>query len=215
MDATASGLGPTLTAIAAGFGLSLSLIVAIGAQNAFVLRQGLRREHVGAVVALCISLDIALMAAGVAGVATALGRYRTALDAMALAGAGFLAFYGLQAARRALQHHALTARSDGAAQPRRQVLLQTLAITLLNPHVYLDTVLLVGAIGAQQPPALRPAFVVGAGAASTLWFAALGVGARWLTPLFARPIAWRVLDAAVALTMWTLAALLAASVLLR
>jgi L-lysine exporter family protein LysE/ArgO len=204
---TVSMVSPLL----AGFGLSLSLIVAIGAQNAFVLRQGLRREHVGAVVGLCALLDIALMTLGVSGVAAALGRHRAALDAIALAGAAFLAFYGVQAARRALRPQALTPAAHGvAAQPLRRVLLQTLAITLLNPHVYLDTVLLVGAIGAQQPAALRPVFLVGAGAASALWFAGLGYGARLLAPLFARPAAWRVLDALVAATMFALATMLLA-----
>ena len=202
-------LAALMPALLAGFGLSLSLIVAIGAQNAFVLRQGLRREHVGAVVLLCALLDVALMTAGVSGVAAALGRHRAALDALALAGAAFLAWYGVQAARRALHPQAMAAAADTAtAQPLRPVLLQTLAITLLNPHVYLDTVLLVGAVGAQQPAPLRPVFLAGAGLASALWFAALGYGARLLAPLFARPAAWRVLDALVAATMFVLAAML-------
>ena len=205
-----AALAPALVpALLAGFGLSLSLIVAIGAQNAFVLRQGLRREHVGAVVLLCALLDVALMTVGVSGVAAALGRHRAALDALALAGAAFLAWYGVQAARRALRPHAMAAAADQAtALPLRPVLLQTLAITLLNPHVYLDTVLLVGAVGAQQPAPLRPVFLAGAGLASALWFAALGYGARLLAPLFARPAAWRVLDAMVAATMFVLAAML-------
>ena len=193
----------------AGFGLSLSLIVAIGAQNAFVLRQGLRREHVGAVVGVCAALDLALMVIGVSGVAAALGRHPAALAALAVAGAAFLAFYGVQALRRALRPLALTAASDADAAPTlRRILVQTLAITLLNPHVYLDTVLLVGAVGAQQPAALRPHFLAGAGLASGLWFASLGFGARLLAPVFARPTAWRVLDAVVALTMFVLAAML-------
>jgi L-lysine exporter family protein LysE/ArgO len=198
-----------------GFGLSLSLIVAIGAQNMFVLRQGLRREHVGAIVALCAALDLALMTVGVAGIAAALGRHPALLDGLALAGAAFLAVYGLQAARRALRPQAMQAPGANGAQPLRRVLLQTLAITLLNPHVYLDTVLLVGAIGAQQPAALRPAFLAGAGLASGAWFTALGFAARLLAPVFARPAAWRVLDALVALTMWTLAALLVAPLAAR
>lgn len=201
------------TAFAAGLLLSASLIIAIGAQNTFVLRQGLRREHVAAVVALCALLDLALMTLGVSGLALSLGAHRAALDALALAGAAFLAWYGLRAARRALSTQALQAVAGGSAQPLSRVLAQTLAITLLNPHVYLDTVLLVGAVGAQQPAALRPAFLAGAGIASAGWFAALGFGARLLAPLFARPLAWRVLDALVALTMWGLAALLALSVL--
>jgi L-lysine exporter family protein LysE/ArgO len=193
----------------AGFGLSLSLIVAIGAQNAFVLRQGLRREHVGAVVGVCAALDVALMTLGVSGVAAALGRYPAALDALAIGGAAFLVFYGVQAVRRALRPLALhTAPQAQAAPALRAILAQTLAITLLNPHVYLDTVLLVGAVGAQQPAALRPLFLLGAGVASCVWFGALGYGARLLAPVFARPLAWRVLDAVVALTMFVLATML-------
>ncbi len=115
----------------------------------------------------------------------------------------------MQALRRALRPLALTAASDADAAPTlRRILAQTLAITLLNPHVYLDTVLLVGAVGAQQPAALRPHFLAGAGLASGLWFASLGFGARLLAPVFARPTAWRVLDAVVALTMFVLAAML-------
>jgi L-lysine exporter family protein LysE/ArgO len=197
------------SSVLAGFGLSLSLIVAIGAQNAFVLRQGLRREHVGAVVAVCAALDLALMVIGVSGVAAALGRHPAALAALAVAGAAFLAHYGVQAVRRALRPTVLSAASAAAAMPTlRKVLAQTLAITLLNPHVYLDTVLLVGAVGAQQPAPLRPLFLAGAGLASGLWFTALGYGARLLAPVFARPQAWRALDVAVALTMFVLAAML-------
>jgi L-lysine exporter family protein LysE/ArgO len=209
LSLTLPGAAPLAAPLLAGFGLSLSLIVAIGAQNAFVLRQGLRREHVGAVVLICALLDVALMTVGVSGVAATLGRHRAALDALALAGAAFLAWYGVQAARRSLRPHAMTAATDRTApQSLRPVLLQTLAITLFNPHVYLDTVLLVGAVGAQQPAPMRSVFLAGAGLASALWFAALGYGARLLAPLFARPAAWRVLDALVAVTMFVLAAML-------
>ena len=182
------------SAFLTGFTLSLSLIVAIGAQNAFVLRQGLRREHVGAVVAVCAMLDVALMAAGVFGL-----------------GAAVLAVYGLQALKRPLAPGQLLASQAGQGAPRAQVVRQVLAISLLNPHVYLDTVVLVGAVGAGQPAALRPVFLAGAGAASALWFAELGYGARLLTPLFARPAAWRVLDLAVAALMFGIAWQLIAS----
>ena len=189
------------TALLTGFTLSLSLIVAIGAQNAFVLRQGLRREHVGVVVAVCAGLDVALMAAGVFGLGALVQSSPRALTVIAWAGAAALAFYGLQALRRALVPGRLIASGAGQGAPRAQVL----AISLLNPHVYLDTVVLVGAVGAGQPAALRPVFLAGAGAASALWFAALGYGARLLTPLFARPAAWRVLDLAVAALMFGIA----------
>ncbi|QTD43957.1 LysE/ArgO family amino acid transporter [Ottowia testudinis] len=188
-----------------GFTLSLSLIVAIGAQNAFVLRQGLRREHVGAVVTVCAVLDVALMAAGVFGLGALVHASPRALQAITWAGAAVLVLYGLQALKRALAPAQLLASQSGAGAPRAQVVRQVLAISLLNPHVYLDTVVLVGAVGAGQPAALRPVFLLGAATASTLWFAALGYGARLLTPLFARPAAWRVLDLAVAALMFSIA----------
>jgi len=203
------------TAFAQGLLMSASLIIAIGAQNTFVLRQGLRREHVPLVVALCAAMDALLIAAGVSGVAAALGRHRAALDALALGGAAFLVAYGVGALRRALAPPALLAGAHGAAQPARAVLGQALAITLLNPHVYLDTVLLLGAAGAQHPPQVQPAFVLGGALASAAWFSALGFGARWLAPAFARPQAWRVLDALVAVTMFVLALFLAAAPLRR
>ncbi len=194
--------------LAAGFGLGASLIVAIGAQNAFVLRQGLRREHVGTVVAACAAIDALLIAAGVAGLGAALGPHPTLLRALSWLGAAVLAAYGVQAARRALHPGTLQAQGEAPAT-RRAVLLQVASLSLLNPHVYLDTVLLVGSVGAQQHGAARPLFALGAAAASVTWFALLGYGARAAAPLFSRALAWRLLDAGVALTMWTLAVLLA------
>jgi L-lysine exporter family protein LysE/ArgO len=191
-----------------GLALSLGLIVAIGAQNAFVLRQGLRREHVGSVVLFCAAADAVLIAAGVLGMAQALGERPGLARALALAGAAFLAFYGWQALRRARQSHGLQAADGGTGVSRGAALAQAAAFTLLNPHVYLDTVLLVGSIGAQQPGALRGWFVAGASAASLLWFTGLGFGARWLAPWFARPRAWQVLDGLIGLTMGVLAVLL-------
>jgi L-lysine exporter family protein LysE/ArgO len=191
-----------------GLVLSLGLIVAIGAQNAFVLRQGLRREHVGPVVLFCAVADAVLITAGVLGMAQALGDRPLLAQALAVGGAGFLAHYGWQALRRARQVNHLQAAGGGEALGRGAALAQAAAFTLLNPHVYLDTVLLVGSIGAQQPAALRGWFVAGASTASLAWFTALGVGARWLAPVFARPRAWQVLDGLIGLTMWVLAALL-------
>jgi L-lysine exporter family protein LysE/ArgO len=193
---------------AQGMALSLGLIVAIGAQNAFVLRQGLRREHVGSVVLFCALADAVLISAGVLGMAQALGTHPGLARALALAGAGFLAVYGWRALRRARHTQALQAADGGQGLGRGAVLAQAAAFTLLNPHVYLDTVLLVGSIGAQQPAPLQGWFVAGASAASLGWFASLGFGARWLAPWFARPRAWQVLDALIGLTMWVLAALL-------
>ncbi len=188
--------------------LSLGLIVAIGAQNAFVLRQGLRREHVGSVVLFCAVADAVLIAAGVLGMAQALRSSPGLARALALAGAGFLALYGWQALRRARRPQRLEASAAGAGLQRGAALAQAAAFTLLNPHVYLDTVLLVGSIGAQQPAALRGWFIAGASSASALWFVALGFGARWLAPWFARPRAWQWLDGLIGVTMLVLAALL-------
>lgn len=191
-----------------GLALSLGLIVAIGAQNAFVLRQGLRREHVGPVVLFCALADAVLIAAGVLGMARALGQHPGLARALALAGAVFLAVYGGLALRRARQAHALQAAAGGDGLGRGAALAQAAAFTLLNPHVYLDTVLLVGSIGAQQPAALRGWFIAGAGSASLGWFVLLGYGARWLAPWFARPRAWQLLDGLIGVTMFVLSALL-------
>ena len=196
-----------------GLVLSLGLIVAIGAQNAFVLRQGLRREHVGSIVLFCALADAMLITAGVMGMARALGESPGLARALALAGAVFLTLYGWRALQRARHASRLTASEDGAGLTRGAALAQAAAFTLLNPHVYLDTVLLVGSIGAQQPAGMQPWFIAGASAASLGWFTSLGFGARWLAPWFARPRAWQVLDALIGLTMWVLAALLLRHVL--
>lgn len=193
---------------AQGLFLSLGLIVAIGAQNAFVLRQGLRREHVGSVVAFCAVADAVLITAGVFGMAQALGDRPMLARGLALGGAAFLAVYGWRALQRARQISALDVTASGQTLSRGAALAQAAAFTLLNPHVYLDTVLLVGSIGAQQPASLQAWFAAGASAASLLWFSALGFGARWLAPWFARPRAWQLLDALIGLTMWVLSALL-------
>jgi len=191
-----------------GLALSLGLIVAIGAQNAFVLRQGLRREHVASVVFFCAISDALLIAAGVLGMGQALGERPMVAQALALAGAVFLAVYGWKALRRALQQNGLLANEDGDGLTWAAAMAQAAAFTLLNPHVYLDTVLLVGSIGAQQPAALQPWFVAGASSASLFWFCTLGFGARWLAPLFAQPRAWQVLDILIGLTMWVLSGML-------
>ena len=195
-------------AFAQGLALGLGLIVAIGAQNAFVLRQGLRRAHVGSVVLFCAVADAVLIGAGVLGMAQALGARPGLARALALAGAVFLAVYGWRAWQRARRPQHLQAAGGDAGAGRAAVLAQAAGFTLLNPHVYLDTVLLVGGIGAQQPVVLRGWFVAGAACASVAWFSALGYGARWLAPLFARPQAWRVLDGLIGATMFVLAALL-------
>ncbi|MFI5607855.1 LysE/ArgO family amino acid transporter [Amycolatopsis sp. NPDC051903] len=189
-------------ALAAGFGTGLSLIVAIGAQNTFVLQQGLRRGPVVPLIALCALSDVALIAAGVSGVGAVLRRWPAALTAVGVVGGLFLVTYGFLAARRAFRPGALTIGSVEPVSPRRTVL-TGLALTWLNPHVYLDTVLLLGSVAAGRGDA-RWVFGAGAALASAVWFTALGLGARQLAGLFARPAAWRVLDALIAATMTTL-----------
>jgi len=197
-----------VTAFLNGLFMSLVLIVAIGAQNAYVLRQGLRREHVGAVVLFCAAGDAVLVSAGVAGMAQALQSRPALANALAAAGALFLCGYGLRALWRSRQPGALLSATQGASLSRTAVLAQAAGFTLLNPHVYLDTVLLVGSTGAQYAGSLKGWFVAGSALASVLWFSALGFGSRLLAPVFARPRAWQMLDALVGGTMLVLAALL-------
>ncbi|MFC4852456.1 LysE/ArgO family amino acid transporter [Actinophytocola glycyrrhizae] len=191
-----------LLAAAAGFGTGLSLIVAIGAQNAFVLRQGIRRAGVPAVVAICALSDAALIMLGVGGVGAAVAAFPQALTVVGLVGGAFLLCYGFLAARRAFHPSAMTVESAPTTSARR-VVLTCLALTWLNPHVYLDTVLLLGSVAAHRGD-LRWAFGIGATLGSLCWFTALGFGARLLTGFFARPSSWRVLDGLVAATMLTL-----------
>ncbi len=202
-------MSASLSAAFSGFALGLSLIVAIGAQNAFVLRQGLRREHVGAIVAVCALCDALLVTAGIAGLAQVLGTRPQLATALTAGGMLFLVSYGALALKRALRPSALHAAADSTPTSLRSALLQALGFTLLNPHVYLDTVLLLGSLGAQQPGSTKWAFGAAAATASVLWFSALGYGARWLAPLFAKPRAWQVLDVIIGLTMLALAAGLA------
>ncbi|MFI1928508.1 MULTISPECIES: LysE/ArgO family amino acid transporter [unclassified Streptomyces] len=199
----------TLTAAAAGFGTGLSLIVAIGAQNAFVLRQGIRRDAVLAVVGICALSDALLIALGVGGVGALVVAWPGALTAVAWIGGLFLLCYGALAARRAFRPAgALAAEGESAGSLRRAVL-TCLALTWLNPHVYLDTVFLLGSVAADRGP-LRWTFGLGAALASLCWFAALGFGARLLGRFLTRPAAWRVLDALVAVTMIALGVTLVA-----
>jgi L-lysine exporter family protein LysE/ArgO len=191
-----------------GLAISFGLIVAIGAQNAFVLRQGLRREHVGSVVFFCALADAVLIAAGVFGMAEALSDRPHWAQALALLGAVFLAWYGWKALQRMRHPAQLQASEGGENLSRWHAIAQAAAFTLLNPHVYLDTVVLVGSMGAQQPEALQISFVAGASVASATWFGLLGFGARWLAPWFAHPKAWQVLDGIIGVTMCLLAALM-------
>lgn len=186
-----------------GLLVAIGLIMAIGAQNAFVLAQSLRREHHLPVAALCILCDALLVAAGVFGLATLLAQSPTLLAIARWGGAAFLIYYGCQALLRAIRPQALQASGH---EPRslRAVLLAALAVTLLNPHVYLDTVLLIGSLGAQQPE--PGAYAAGAASASFLWFSTLALGAAWLAPWLARPLTWRLIDLGVAVMMFSVAA---------
>ncbi|SCK18996.1 L-lysine exporter family protein LysE/ArgO [Streptomyces sp. AmelKG-D3] len=188
-----------LTTAAAGFGTGLSLIVAIGAQNALVLRQGVRREAVLAVVAICALSDAVLITLGVAGVGAVVVAWPSALTVVSLLGALFLIGYGLLAARRAFRPSVLLPR-DAPSGATRGAVLACLAMTWLNPHVYLDTVFLLGSVAADRGP-LRWTFGLGAVLASVCWFTALGFGARLLSGVLARPSSWRVLDGLVAAMM--------------
>lgn len=192
-----------MQAALAGFALGFSLILAIGAQNAFVLRQGLRREHVLAVVLVCAFSDAVLVAAGVAGFG-ALAEAVPGLERiMRYGGAAFLLVYGARAFLAAWRGGAVLEAGAGAGSLTR-ALLTCLALTWLNPHVYLDTVVLLGSVSAQYED--RLSFGVGAVAASFVFFFSLGFGARLLAPLFRRPESWRVLDAWVGTVMWAIAA---------
>ena len=197
-------------ALLAGLGLGLSLIVAIGAQNAFVLRQGLRGDHVGPVVAVCILSDVLLIVAGVLGAGAVLHRVSWLLTAVRLAGAAFLLAYALIAARRAIHPGSLRPSDPSQTSSLRATLTTCLLLTWLNPHVYLDTLVLLGSI-AQTHDGRRWWFAAGAGLGSVAWFCLLGYGARLLRPVFERPTAWRVLDALIATVMTGLALTLALS----
>ena len=195
-----------LVAALAGLGTGLTLIVAIGAQNAFVLRQGIRREHVAAVVSICAASDAVLITAGIGGIGTVIRRWPAAVTVTGWIGGAFLVTYGVLAARRALRPQQLTA-GDGAGASARAAVLTCLALTWLNPHVYLDTVLLLGSVANSYGHSRWP-FGAGAITASVLWFCALGFGGRLLRRPFARPGSWRVLDGLVAATMVTIGTLL-------
>ena len=192
-----------MTATIAGMLAGFSLIIAIGAQNAFVLRQGIRREHVGVVVSICAACDFVLIIAGTLGVGALVTAHPVVLTVFKWAGAAYLLWFAFTSFRSAMHPQALEMRESS---PSRSIVLSALAITLLNPHVYLDTVVLLGSIGSQQAEDLRPLFAAGAISASIVWFLLLGYGARLLAPLFAKPVAWRVLDALVALMLWAIAA---------
>jgi L-lysine exporter family protein LysE/ArgO len=189
----------------------LTLIVAIGAQNAYVLRQGLRRSFVGPVVTVCTLSDFALIIAGVSGIGLIVQHAGWALQAVRWFGVAFLAWYGLSSAWRARRPASSLSAARGAQDNASTVLRRITALTWLNPHVYLDTMVLLGSIANAQGTSGRWWFAVGACAASTLWFISLGYGARFAAGLLATPRAWQVLDLLIAATMLGIAVKLATS----
>ncbi|MET0473969.1 MAG: L-lysine exporter [Mycobacterium sp.] len=195
--------------VVVGFLASFALIAAIGAQNAFVLRQGIRREHVLPVIAMCTMSDMVLIVAGIAGVGALVGAHPGAMNVAKFGGAAFLVGYGLLAAKRAFRPASLTP-SDAAPARLAEVLVTCGALTFLNPHVYLDTVVLLGAL-ANEHRDERWLFGVGAVTASAVWFVGLGLGARRMSGLFAKPGTWRLLDCLIAVTMIGLGVSLAAA----
>jgi L-lysine exporter family protein LysE/ArgO len=197
-----------LDSLGAGLVTGLSLIVAIGAQNAYVLRQGLAREHVGVVVLICALSDVVLIAAGVAGIGTVVEQAPWALTVVRWLGVAFLGWYGVSSLLRARRQESLRAEGAGATRLRSAALRAT-ALTWLNPHVYLDTVLLLGTIANHEGPTGRWWFAIGACLASTLWFAGLGYGARLAHRALASPRAWQVLDVLIGLVMLAIAVKLA------
>jgi len=195
----------SITPFLQGFGASGGLIVAIGAQNAFVLSQGVRGNHHLVVAMLCIFCDAVFITAGVAGVGGAVSANPSLGQWVAWGGAGFLFLYGCGSLRSALKGGNLET-SDQAALSLGAAIATTFAVTLLNPHFYLDTVVLLGGISSRFYGDNRLFFWAGALCASTLWFICLSLGGRMLAPLFNKQISWRILDSLVWVTMWTIAA---------
>ncbi len=197
-----------LDSSATGLVTGLTLIIAIGAQNAYVLRQGLAREHVGVVVAICAISDVALILAGVGGIGVIVERAPWAVEVVRWFGVAFLGWYGVSSLLKARRGDALAVEGARRTSLRGAVLSAT-ALTWLNPHVYLDTVLLLGSVANQEEGVGRWWFAAGACAASLLWFSALGYGARLAHGVLARPRAWRFLDVLIGLTMLGIALMLA------
>ncbi|MDG2538030.1 LysE/ArgO family amino acid transporter [Dyella jiangningensis] len=198
----------SFTAYLAGLAAGAGLIIAIGAQNAFVLRQGLQRSFIGSVVLVCVLADVSLILLGVGGMGLAVKQHPDLLQWLRYAGAAFLAAYGMFALKRAWQGESGLQPAGNAAGSRGRVVLACLGFTLLNPHVYLDTVVLLGSLSTHYDGQGRWLFAAGASSASVMWFLSLGFGARVLLPIFRSPFAWRIFDVAVAAFMLALAAAL-------
>lgn len=195
-----------LTPLIQGFTLGASLIIAIGSQNAFVLRQGLRREHVFTICSICFLCDALLILLGVGGFGALVASSQKLMLMARWGGALFLLFYGVRSFLSAFKAETLIAdESKSAASGLTWAIATTLALTLLNPHVYLDTVILLGSIAGQLPEKDRVAFAVGSICASMIWFYGLGYGSRILAPVFRTQIAWKILDVSIGCVMWLIA----------
>ncbi len=190
------------TAGITGMLTGMALIVAIGAQNAFVLRQGIRREHIGAVVAVCVAGDALLIVGGTAGIGALVTRFPEALEVLRWAGAAYLLWFAARSFMAAVKPSTL---AEQAPKSKNSVIATTAALTFLNPHVYLDTVVLLGSLANQQGADLRWVFAAGAVTGSVLWFSALGYGARALAGVLGSPRTWRWIDAAIGVLMLALA----------
>lgn len=196
-----------ITPFIQGFGTGGGLIVAIGAQNAFVLSQGVRKNHHFIIALICIVCDAVFISAGVAGIGTAVSTNSTLSQLVSWGGAGFLFFYGMGALHSALRGGSMEI-SNRTVITLKAAIIATLAVTLLNPHFYLDTVILLGSVSSQFHGESRFYFWAGAVSASTLWFISLSLGGQMLAPLFKKQISWRILDTMVCASMWTIAVLL-------
>jgi L-lysine exporter family protein LysE/ArgO len=185
-----------------GCGTGAGLIMAIGAQNAFVLKQGIIKNHVLVTVLLCAFIDVLLISVGVGGCGALLATNEWLLTIARWGGAAFLLYYGFRSFRAVFQSESLTVDTKPKRLNLKETVLITLALSLLNPHAYLDAMVLLGSIGAQFPLPERLFFALGAMLASFVWFFALGYGARHLAPLFQKPLSWKVLDFFVGCVMW-------------
>ena len=196
-----------------GMALGASLIIAIGAQNAFVLSQGVRKQHTFIIPLICSIIDAVLISAGVLGVGALLSSSEVLTDAASIGGAAFLLWYGFRSFRASFSKETMEEDRSGPKDLRAAVLF-TLAVSLLNPHVYLDTMVLIGSISVQFEEAARPWFALGAMSASFIWFFSLSLGGRLLAPVFRNPKAWKVLDIGIGIIMWVIAFSLIRQVLL-
>lgn len=202
-----------ITVFIKGYLVAMGLIIAIGAQNAFVLKQGIKQEFVFPIVLTCSLIDAVLIFLGVSGVGKVIASSQIFLYGVTIFGIVFLSAYGLLALRNAFRSDALHVNTTSSNRSFKKVMLTVLALTLLNPHVWLDTFLLIGSIGAQHTGDEQQAYIIGACSASFTWFFALGYGARLLAPLFERPRTWQILEGIIALVMFSIAISLSISLI--